>query len=167
MGERGNIVFIFAAEAGYAAGDARPRRVYLYTHWRGHLLHEILREAMNWSELCPEGFCNLTGTIRESCRWYDASYFARVVFNRLTRGDEKGVLSFGIDVDRTLPDYDELHVDVEQKQIRQVRLDPIEGADGRWSGVAEVTVASWTYDEFAAGAAKVELDEGADLGVSQ
>ena len=184
MGERGNIVFIFAPEAGYGAGDAadarrrqgtdettssssaKPRRVYFYTHWRGHLLAEILREAMNLKEFWPEGFGNLTGTVRESCRWSDASYFARVVFNRLTRGDEDGVLSFGIDVDRTLPDYDELHVDVEKREIRQVHLDSIEGKEGRWEGVADVTVASWTYDEFAAGAVKVALDEGADLGVS-
>jgi len=166
VGERGNIVFIFAPEAGYGAGDAKPRRVYLYTHWRGHLVAEILRDAMNHKEFWPEGFGNLTGTVRESCRWTDASYFARVVFHKLTRGDEDGVLSFGIDVDRTLPDYDELHVDVEKKQILQVRLDPIEGREGHWEGVAEVTVESWTYDEFAAGAVKVSLDAGADLGVS-
>ena len=162
MGERGNIVFLFSPEKEGGA----PRRVYFYTHWRGHLLHEILREAMNLKEMWPEGFGKLTGTVRESCRWYDASYFARVVFNRLTRGDEDGVLSFGIDVDRTLPDYDELHVDVEKKEVRQVRLDMIEGPSGRWKGVAEVTVATWTYDEFASGAVKVALDDGADLGVS-
>ena len=45
MGERGNIAFIFAPESGYASGDAKPRRVYFYTHWRGHLIAEILREA--------------------------------------------------------------------------------------------------------------------------
>lgn len=162
MGERGNIMFLFEpANAGEA-----PRRVYLYTHWRGHLLHEILREAMNLKEVWPEGFGTLSGSVRESCRWHDASYFARVVFNRLTRGDEDGVLSFGIDVDRTLPDYDELHVDTAKREIRQVRLDPVQGSDGRWEGVVEVAVASWTYEEFAAGAVKVALDDGADLGVS-
>ena len=57
-------------------------------------------------------------------------------------------------------------MDVEKKEIRQVRLDMIEGAAGRWEGVAEVTVATWTFDEFAAGASKVTLDDGADLGVS-
>lgn len=161
MGERGNIVFVF--EAAKEGGE--ERRIYLYAHWRGHLLHEILREAMNWREMWPEGFGKLTGEVRESCRWYDASYFARVVFCRLVEGDERGVLSFGIDVDRTLPDYDELHVDVKKREIRQVRLDPIE-REGRWNGIAEVTVASWTYEEFAAGAVKVALDDGADLGVS-
>ena len=162
MGERGNIVFLFAPDKE----GGSPRRVYFYTHWRGHLLPEILREAMNLKEIWPEGFGTLTGSVRESCRWYDASYFARVVFNRLTRGDEDGVLSFGIDLDRTLPDYDELHVDTQRKMIRQVHLDPIEGKEGRWEGVAEVTVAAWTYDEFASGAVQVALDEGADLGVS-
>jgi hypothetical protein len=162
VGERGNIVFMYSPEEKGGAG----RRVYFYTHWRGHLIHEILREAMNLKEVWPDGFGNLTGTVRESCRWTDASYFARVVFNRLTRGDEDGVLSFGIDVDRTLPDYDELHVDVEKKEVRQVRLDIIEGKDGRWEGVAEVIVATWTYAEFAAGAVKVALDDDADLGVS-
>ncbi|HVM44976.1 MAG TPA: hypothetical protein VM582_03485, partial [Candidatus Thermoplasmatota archaeon] len=95
-----------------------------------------------------------------------ASYFARVVFCRLVSGDESGVLSFGIDVDRTLPDYDELHVDVKAREVRQVRLDPIEGKEGRWEGVAEVTVSTWTFDEFAAGVSKVSVDDGADLGVS-
>ena len=162
MGERGNIVFLFEP----AAGSSEARRVYFYSHWRGHLLHEILRDAMNFKELWPAGFGNLSGQIRESCRWYDASYLARVVFCRLVEGDEGGVLSFGIDVDRTLPDYDELHVDVKKREIRQVRLDPIEGKEGRWEGVAEVTVATWTFEEFAAGVAKVALDDGADLGVS-
>ena len=161
MGERGNIVFLFdPANPGEVA-----RRVYLYTHWRGHLLDEILRKAMNLKETWPEGFGTLTGTVRESCRWYDASYFARVVFNRLTRGDEDGVLSFGIDVDRTLPDYDELHVDTVSKTVRQVRLDPIEGKEGRWEGVAEVTVREWTYQQFADGVFLVELAEAEDLGV--
>ena len=162
MGELGNIVFLFEpAEEG-----GEPRRVYFYSHWRGHLIQEILREAMNWREMWPSGFGKLSGTVRESCRWYDASYFARVVFCRLVAGDEGGVLSFGIDVDRTLPDYDELHVDVKKREIRQVRLDPIEGKEGRWEGVAEVTVASWTFEEFAGGVGKVSLDDGADLGVS-
>lgn len=161
MGERGNIVFLFPGEAG----DASARRVYFYTHWRGHLLQEILREAMNWRERWPAGFGNLTGTVRESCRWYDASYFARVVFCRLVAGDEEGVLSFGIDVDRTLPDYNELHVDVKKREIRQVRLDPIEGKEGRWEGIREVVVASWTFEEFANGVEKVVVDEDADLGV--
>ena len=162
MGERGNIVFVF--EAAKEGGEAR--RVYFYTHWRGHLLHEILREAMNWRETWPEGFGKLTGTVRESCRWYDASYFARVVFCRLVDGDEGGLLSFGIDVDRTLPDYDELHVDVKRREVRQVRLDPIEGKDGRWEGIREVIVASWTFEEFANGVEKVVVDDDADLGVS-
>lgn len=162
MGERGNIVFLFEPDQQGGA----PRRVYFYTHWRGHLLHEILREAMTWKERWPEGFGELTGKVRESCRWYDASYFARVVFYKLVEGDEGGVLSFGIDVDRTLPDYDELHVDVEKKEIRQVRLDMIEGAQGRWEGVAEFTVATWTFDEFASGKDRFSLDDGADLGVS-
>jgi len=154
MGERGNIVFQFEG----------TRRIFFYTHWRGHLLHEILREAMNWKESYPEGFGNLTGTTRESCRWHDPSYFARVVFNRLTRGDEDGVLSFGISVDRTLPDHDELHVDTIRKTVRQVRLDPIE-EEGRWSGVAEVTVQEWTYQQFADGVFLVENAEAEDLGV--
>lgn len=162
MGERGNIVFIHPA----AKEGGESRRVYFYTHWRGHMLHEILREAMNWREHWPEGFGKLSGGVRESCRWYDASYFARVVFCRLVAGDEAGVLSFGIDVDRTLPDYDELHIDVKDRQIRQVRLDPIEGADGRLSGISERAVASWTFQEYVEGAKKVILDDEADLGVS-
>lgn len=162
MGERGNIVFLF--EPTREGGEAR--RVYFYTHWRGHLLHEILREAMNRRERWPEGFGARSGSVRESCRWHDASYFARVVFNRLTQGEEDGVLSFGIDVDRTLPDYDELHVDTVKKEIRQVRLDPVTGAEGRWEGVREVVAARWSYEDFAAGVQAVVLDEGADLGVS-
>lgn len=141
MGERGNIVFIFPPAK---EGD-EPRRVYFYTHWRGHLLHEILRDAMNLKEYWPEGFGKLTGTVRESCRWYDASYFARVVFNRLTRGDEDGVLSFGIDVDRTLPDYNELHVNVADRMIREVAI-TFEGDDAK-----EEVVNEWPFEVFAKG----------------
>jgi hypothetical protein len=161
LGERGNIVFLFPTEEQ----GGEPRRIYFYSHWRGDRLHEILREAMNWKERWPEGFGELTGKVRESCRWYDASYFARVVFCRLVAGDEENVLSFGISPDRTLPDYDELHVDVARKEIRQVRLDMIEGSAGRWEGVAEVIVRTWTFGEFAAGVEKVEQDDQAELGV--
>lgn len=161
MGERGNIVFLFHAdEHGGAA-----RRVYFYTHWRGHLLHEILREAMNTCEVWPAGFGELTGKVRESCRWYDATYFARVVFCRMVEGDEHGVLSFGIGPDRVLPDYDEFHIDVDRKEIRQVRLDMVEDGAGRWIDTLEVVVATWTFDEFAAGITKPEIDGQADLGV--
>lgn len=160
MGERGNIVFIQRPREG-----AEERRIYLYTHWRGHLIHEILREAMNWKEHWPAGFGKLTGTVRESCRWYDEAYFARVVFCRLVAGDENGVLSFGISVDRTLPDYDELHVDCAKKEVCQVRLDPVEGKESLFEGIREAVVATWTFDEFAAGVDKVELNDGAELGV--
>lgn len=157
MGERGNIVF------HYAEG----KRVYLYTHWRGNLLHEILREAMNHHE---EARVYRGGVIEgERCLWTDASYFARVVFCRLVAGDERGVLSFGIGVERTLPDYDELHVDVDKKEVRQVRLDPIEGATGRWEGIAETVVARWTFEDFAANLHRIEagsVDTG-ELGVDR
>lgn len=161
MGERGNIVFLQRAAKG-----GEERRIYLYTHWRGHLIHEILREAMNWKELWPAGFGKLAGTVRESCRWYDESYFARVVFCRLVAGDENGVLSFGISVDRTLPDYDELHVDCAKKEIRQVRLDPIEGKESLFEGIRETVVATWPFEEFASRIERVRTDdEGAELGV--
>jgi hypothetical protein len=56
--------------------------VYLYTHWKGSELSEIVRRA-----LASEAGRN---------RWNDAPYLTRIIFDELTRGEQGGETGYGI-----------------------------------------------------------------------
>jgi len=73
MGDRGNIVVV--------NGFDPDSKVYLYTHWSGSQLPQIVWNAMR------------TRAARN--RWNDESYLTRIVFNHL-QGDDRGELGFGI-----------------------------------------------------------------------
>lgn len=62
--------------------------VYLYTHWRGHEINEILANAI----------------AKAGARCSDPSYFTRIVFQEMI-GDDKSTESFGICVG--MPDDNE------------------------------------------------------------
>lgn len=61
---------------------ARGEMVYLYTHWAGSELPEIVREALD----SPQG----------RARWDDASYLTRIIFSRMIQDDVLGETGFGI-----------------------------------------------------------------------
>lgn len=89
MGDRNNI------KITYSTGDS----VYLYGHWIGDEIHDIVKKAM-WS----------------SDRVTDESYFARVLFSRMVRDDIDSETGYGIapypvdqDVSNTM-----VHVDYTQ-----------------------------------------------------
>ncbi len=54
--------------------------VYLYTHWNGSELPELLQEALR----------------RGISRWDDPAYLARVIFCEMVKGEENGVTGYGI-----------------------------------------------------------------------
>lgn len=65
MGDRGNIVVLDE----FGPGDVRY--VYLYTHWRGSEIRELLQEAL-----------------AKRWRWDDGPYLTRIIFDTLKAGDE-------------------------------------------------------------------------------
>lgn len=73
MGDRGNV------RLEYGEGH---QPIYLYTHWQGTFLPQIVAEALD----SPAG--------RD--RWNDPSYLARIIFNRMTRGFEADATGYGI-----------------------------------------------------------------------
>lgn len=91
MGDRANVV----------VHDGVPSRaVYLYTHWHGSELPQILAKAL----------------LRGIDRWTDGQYLARIIFNEMTLGDELGTTGFGISASLCDNEHDLLVCDVE-KQI--------------------------------------------------
>lgn len=69
MGDRANIV------VQQANGD----RIYLYGHWMG-------ADAINVT----------TEVLSRRTRWADESYLTRMLFNKMTAGDEEGETGYGI-----------------------------------------------------------------------
>jgi hypothetical protein len=69
MGDRGNIV----------VQDKYGNRVYLYSHWTGSRLPEILRRALSRKQ-----------------RWYDGPYLTRIIFCEMIKGHETEETGFGI-----------------------------------------------------------------------
>jgi len=67
MGDRGNIVI--------------NNKIYLYTHWSGQDLPNILAIALN----------------RGRERWCDRPYLTRIIFSEMIRNDIDGTNGFGID----------------------------------------------------------------------
>jgi hypothetical protein len=59
--------------------DDKDTGVYLYTHWRGGDLPEIVRKALG-----------------RRLRWDDAAYLARIIFDEMTKGQQGEETGFGI-----------------------------------------------------------------------
>lgn len=69
MGDRNSI------KITYSTGDS----VYLYGHWIGNEIHDIVKQA-----------------VEDSHRVTDESYFARILFSRMIQNDIHGNAGFGI-----------------------------------------------------------------------
>lgn len=69
MGDRGNVV---VRENG--------QEVWLYSHWDGSRLPEIVASALK----------------RGNDRWDDAPYLARIIFSEMTKGSEMETRGYGI-----------------------------------------------------------------------
>jgi hypothetical protein len=77
MGDRGNIVLRYTR---YGTDDTSD--IYLYSHWGGSELPTTLADALD-SKIGRN-------------RWHDDSYLARIIFDRLTAGDQGEETGFGI-----------------------------------------------------------------------
>ncbi len=110
MGERGNI---------------QVGKVWLYTHWRGHELKEILKSAL----------------IRGHSRWRDEQYLTRIIFCEMVAGDEMGCESFGIWHRMMDNNYPVLVVDVDRQQVMEYEVD----MDNRKLGKR---ICVWSFKDF-------------------
>lgn len=77
-------------------------KVYLYSHWDGVGLIQIVQRAMS-SE-------------RGRRRWDDGPYLARIIFSEMIKNDIDGETGFGIWDDDCGGDF-EIEVDVKNKKI--------------------------------------------------
>lgn len=71
MGDRANIHVI-------AGGEAEG--VWLYTHWDGYKIKEVLKAAL----------------IRGESRWDDSQYLTRIIFCEMIKDDVMGSIGYGI-----------------------------------------------------------------------
>ena len=76
MGDRANIVVV---NHRHGSEGQKPPLVYLYTHWSGSELPEILRLALS-----------------RNLRWDDEQYLARIIFDQMTAGSQGEETGFGI-----------------------------------------------------------------------
>jgi len=71
MGDRANIL---------VKEDDKMSGIFLYTHWGGYKLPEVLKAAL----------------IRGEDRWDDAPYLTRIIFCEMVRGKELETTGYGI-----------------------------------------------------------------------
>lgn len=99
MGDRANIVLNY--------GDNYDR-IYLYTHWKGYKIEQILKQAL----------------IKGKSRWDDVPYFSRVIFCELIGLDEfNEITGFGLTPYITDGDDRILEIDLENKRVMPVDKD--------------------------------------------
>ena len=115
MGDRGNIVLDFGSQ----------RFIYLYTHWQGSHLAEILRAALS----------------RGRGRWGDAAYLARIVFSEMVRDELLEVVGYGLSPYLTDNEHDLLVVDLVGSRVLLCEGENLKAVRR-----------TWTFDEFVAAA---------------
>lgn len=98
MGDRANIVVIDEREDADLTG--KREAVFLYTHWTGSDLGEILA----------------AGLVKGRSRWDDSPYLARILFQEMIEGDT-GTTGYGISTTLTDNEYDLYVVDVARQVV--------------------------------------------------
>jgi hypothetical protein len=82
-----------------------PAPVYLYSHWGGSELPNVLAAALE----------------RGKGRWDDAPYLTRIIFNEMTKGNEDGETGYGISSYYCDGNHDLLVVDIDKNVVRTCR----------------------------------------------
>lgn len=124
MGDRAN-VFVVDSWAPLT-DDGELSGVYLYTHWSGYDLPDVLAKALDSKE--GRG------------RWSDGSYLTRIIFDTMT-GLEGGETGFGISASITDNSYDILVVNPQTETVAMV-------TPGKERSLAP-HAKTWTFAEFA------------------
>lgn len=95
MGDRANIVI-------EKDNEAFPHEVYLYTHWSGSELPDILRAAL----------------VRGRNRWTDGQYLARIIFSEMINGSVMDETGYGISTRPGDGQSNMIYVNVEKQTVR-------------------------------------------------
>ena len=114
MGDRGNIVI--RQSAGGPGASTADSYLYLYTHWGGSDLPEILQAALK----------------RGQERWDDEPYLARIIFQEMLGGDD-GLTGFGISTHVGDNEHDFLLVDCGEQTVAVVPPDKFPTHRKSWS----------------------------------
>lgn len=82
MGDRGNVYITSSATEEYQADEflAGRRGIYIYSHWDGALLPEMVRKALS--------------AARD--RWRDDSYLARILIDQITAAGRDQTVGYGV-----------------------------------------------------------------------
>jgi hypothetical protein len=118
MGDRGNIVLL------QQGGEHNP--LYLYTHWSGVELPQLLQRALRRRE-----------------RWTDESYLARIIFCTMIEGYERRSTGFGISTYPIDNEYPLLVVSCASQRVTIMEED-----DPAPYHIAED--AGWSFEQFCA-----------------
>lgn len=119
MGDRANIFFVDDQEG------TEGRGVYMYTHWSGAALPEIVQR----------------GLARGKPRWSDAQYLGRILFCELVADDVEGETGFGLST--RLGDNEHAIIRVDAKRTRVSFHLP-----GRERDLGDDGLAAWTFGEY-------------------
>lgn len=124
MGDRANIAI--------EQGDGT--RVWLYTHWSGHELPQMLHTALK----------------RGKERWKDTPYLARIIFADMIDGREQDLTGFGITTTMTDNEHLVLVVDPAKTEVRieqaadRPRSNPCLGKALSFEQYCALPEATWT-----------------------
>ena len=123
MGDRGNIVVDFG----------KDQKVYLYTHWTGTEIGQILQDALNSHE----------GQNRAD----DPSYLTRILFDHLTKGASNKETGFGVSPYETDNNHPLLVVSPEHQTVRIGEEDTVTFAEFRKTGAERYAKANKYSDD--------------------
>ena len=98
MGNRANI----AIKQPVMSQEGEPVFIYLYTHWNGAVLPQILQSALK----------------RGMSRWGDAPYLTRIIFSEMVKDDVMGETGAGISTYITDNSHAIIVVDIEREIIQ-------------------------------------------------
>lgn len=115
MGDRGNVLIKDKWEDG----------VFLYTHWGGYELPQLVQEVLRRNE-----------------RWEDSSYLARMVFSRMIRDYVDTTTGFGISTHMPDNEYPVIVLVPAEQRVLYITEDA-----ARQKDISNPLV-SWTMEEF-------------------
>jgi len=94
MGMRGNVVITYDTK--------NKEKIFFYTHWHGHVLAEIVRQAL----------------IRGKPRWGDQAYLARIIFSEMIKDEVLEETGYGIAPYECYNEYPWVEVDMKEQTVK-------------------------------------------------
>jgi len=83
-----------------AAPKSEERPVVLYTHWGAN-----------------DMIFDLISVLKREERWTDPAYLSRMIFNKMTKGEETGSTGYGIMTDNACDTEKEIVVDCDRQEV--------------------------------------------------